>query len=207
MERLSSVVGDPLNDLGFRFAPTNARGILLLFVRKVDDFHMYVEEVPEAFPDCIVRRRTERGWQRLAVLCAFYISDLRPQGPALAGCDLVVCWKHDWPDCPLEVLKLRTVRLEGASSPAHAGERQRLGGYLARQPAHMQRVFRRLDHGIQALAPHILMRTTRGRKGAGGVSYYAPERRFCGVGFSARAAPSRSVSSREASAGTRSNRV
>jgi hypothetical protein len=183
MERLSSIVGDPLNDPGFRFAPTNAKGVLLLFVRKIDEFHMYVEEVPEAFPDCIVRQRTERGWKRLAVICAFYSSSLRPQVSTLSSCDLVVCWEHDWPDCPLEVLKLRKVRLEAASPPAHAGERQRLGGYLTRQPAHMQRVFRRLDQGIRALTPHILSKTTKGRKGAGGVSYYAPELRFCGVDF------------------------
>jgi hypothetical protein len=47
----------------------------------------------------------------------------------------------------------------------------------------MQRVFRRLDQGIRALAPLILSKTTRGRKGTGGVSYYGPERRFCGVDF------------------------
>jgi hypothetical protein len=57
MERLSSVVGDPLCDPGFRFAPTNAKGVLLLFVRKIEEFHMYVEEVPEEFPDCCVRQR------------------------------------------------------------------------------------------------------------------------------------------------------
>jgi hypothetical protein len=25
----------------------------------------------------------------------------------LAGCDLIVCWEHNWPECPLEVLELR----------------------------------------------------------------------------------------------------
>jgi hypothetical protein len=23
-------------------------------------------------------------------------------------CDLVVCWKHDWPECPVKVLELET---------------------------------------------------------------------------------------------------
>jgi hypothetical protein len=23
-------------------------------------------------------------------------------------CDLIVCWKHNWPECPLEVIELRT---------------------------------------------------------------------------------------------------
>jgi hypothetical protein len=26
-----------------------------------------------------------------------------------AHCDLIVCWKHNWPECPLEVLELRKV--------------------------------------------------------------------------------------------------
>jgi hypothetical protein len=153
MERLSSVVGDPFNDPGFRFAPTNAKGVLLLFVRKVGDLNMYVEEVPEEFPDCFVRRQTEHGWKRLAVIGAFHSSALRTRGPELSGCDLVVCWKHDWSDCPLEVIELRTIRLDAGSVPARTGERQRLGGYLMRQPAPMQRVFRRLDEGIRVLAP------------------------------------------------------
>jgi len=29
------------------------------------------------------------------------------------GCDLIVCWSHNWPDCPLEVLALENV-VEGA---------------------------------------------------------------------------------------------
>ena len=24
------------------------------------------------------------------------------------GCDLIVCWIHDWKDCPLEVRELKT---------------------------------------------------------------------------------------------------
>jgi hypothetical protein len=64
MERLPSVIGDPLNDPEFRFAPTNAKGVLLLFVRTIEAFDMYVEEVPEEFPDCIVRQRIEGEWKR-----------------------------------------------------------------------------------------------------------------------------------------------
>ena len=25
-----------------------------------------------------------------------------------AGCDLIVCWEHNWKDCPLEVVELRS---------------------------------------------------------------------------------------------------
>ena len=26
-----------------------------------------------------------------------------------AACDVIVCWQHDWPDCPVEVLALKDV--------------------------------------------------------------------------------------------------
>jgi hypothetical protein len=65
----------------------------------------------------------------------------------------------------------------------HMDPNPSLQHHLTRQPAHMRRVFRRLDLGIQALAPDIRVKTTRGRKRAGGVSYYTPELRFCTVDF------------------------
>ena len=34
------------------------------------------------------------------------------------GCDLIVCWKHNWPECPLEVLELReAVKRVGEAKP------------------------------------------------------------------------------------------
>jgi hypothetical protein len=34
------------------------------------------------------------------------------------GCDLIVCWKHNWPECPIEVLELEKVVM---SLPMRAG--------------------------------------------------------------------------------------
>jgi hypothetical protein len=30
-------------------------------------------------------------------------------GHRVEGCDMIVCWKHNWPECPLEVLELSKV--------------------------------------------------------------------------------------------------
>jgi hypothetical protein len=27
----------------------------------------------------------------------------------LKGCDMIVCWEHNWPECPLEVLELKSL--------------------------------------------------------------------------------------------------
>ncbi|HLW54058.1 MAG TPA: hypothetical protein VKW06_14570 [Candidatus Angelobacter sp.] len=30
-------------------------------------------------------------------------------GHAASGCDVIVCWAHNWPECPLEVVDLSKV--------------------------------------------------------------------------------------------------
>jgi hypothetical protein len=30
-----------------------------------------------------------------------------------SGCDLIVCWVHNWPECPVEVIELSTLRVWG----------------------------------------------------------------------------------------------
>ena len=30
------------------------------------------------------------------------------EGHSPEGVDLIVCWEHDWPDCPIEVVELRS---------------------------------------------------------------------------------------------------
>ena len=34
--------------------------------------------------------------------------NFRDHGHDPAGCDVVVCWEHNWPDCPKKVLELRS---------------------------------------------------------------------------------------------------
>ena len=28
-------------------------------------------------------------------------------------CDVIVCWIHNWPDCPLDVVELRSAMMDG----------------------------------------------------------------------------------------------
>jgi len=34
------------------------------------------------------------------------------------GCDLIVCWRHNWPECPLEVIELRKVMEDSCAGSA-----------------------------------------------------------------------------------------
>jgi len=66
----------------------------------------------EDYPDCeakrCVDRKTQR-WQRVQIEFEFHSSNFAQHGHEPAGCDVVVCWEHDWPECPLEVVELRSL--------------------------------------------------------------------------------------------------
>ena len=59
-------------------------------------------------PDCTARRRVAGGrWESVRIEFEFRSRSFREHGHDAAGCDVIVCWEHDWADCPLEVLALR----------------------------------------------------------------------------------------------------
>jgi len=41
----------------------------------------------------------------------FESRNFRDHGHPLTGCDVIVCWRHNWPDCPahIEVLELSSL--------------------------------------------------------------------------------------------------
>ena len=103
-----SIVGDLINFRGLVYAPINENGVVYLFGKVTEDLHMYVEEIKPGFPDCIARRFTGKGWERIRVEFEFRSSHFKHHGHDPEGCDVVVCWEHDWKECPLEVIDLRT---------------------------------------------------------------------------------------------------
>ena len=110
--------GAPINFRGLRHAPINEQGVVYLFGMVSNELGLIVEAVQTGFPDCEAKRcvnRRENRWQRVRVEFEFRSRNFRDHGHDAAKCDLIVCWEHDWADCPLEVIELRTVinQLEG----------------------------------------------------------------------------------------------
>ena len=61
-----------------------------------------------AFPDCEAKRNTGNNrYQRVRIKFEYKSSNFKSQGYDSAGADMIVCWIHDWPDCPIEVLELK----------------------------------------------------------------------------------------------------
>jgi hypothetical protein len=111
-KRTGIVFGAPTNVPGLRHAPTNEQGVIYLFGILSARLGIAVEGIQSAYPDCEAIRCVDRKlnrWQPVRIEFEFSSSNFRDHGHDPAGCDMIVCWLHDWPDCPLEVIELRAV--------------------------------------------------------------------------------------------------
>ena len=104
-------VGERINLPILNYAPLNEKGILLLFghyMKKLGISH--VEEIRTDFPDAIAIRSAGNGrYQRVRIGFEFNSSSFLGKGHNTNECDLIVCWNHDWNDCPIEVIELSKV--------------------------------------------------------------------------------------------------
>jgi len=107
--------------LGFRafaFAPTYEAEVVSLFSSIADELGFEIIAQRPAFPDCEARRLDDRRrarYKKCLIEFEFRSSDYQKHHHPVKGCDLIVCWGHDWMECPLEVLELssRIKRLPG----------------------------------------------------------------------------------------------
>jgi len=104
--------GNPTNFLGLRYEPLNEQGVVLLFGMLANDLGYRIEAVQKGFPDCeAMRQVAPERWQRVNIEFEFESKNFRDHGHPLTGCDVIVCWRHNWPGCPahIEVLALSTL--------------------------------------------------------------------------------------------------
>lgn len=104
--------GDPIDFRGLRHEPVNEQGVVFLFGMVARELGYMVEAVQTGYPDCEAKRQVGAGkWQRVRIEFEFESRNFRDHGHAAEGCDLIVCWRHNWSDCPehLEVVELRSV--------------------------------------------------------------------------------------------------
>jgi hypothetical protein len=104
--------GDPIDFRGLRHAPVNEDGVVFLFGMVARELGYLVEAVQAGFPDCEAKRQIDPGrWQRVRIEFEFESRNFRDHGHSPDGCDAIVCWRHNWPDCPphLEIIELVSV--------------------------------------------------------------------------------------------------
>jgi hypothetical protein len=104
--------GPPLNFQTLRHAPMNEHGVVFLFGALAAQLGFVVETLASAFPDCTAKRRLQHPretWVPVRIEFEHESRNFKTHGHDPQGCDLIVCWEHNWPDCPLEVIELKKV--------------------------------------------------------------------------------------------------
>jgi len=101
--------GPPLARVPLAHGPTNEQGVLFLFGAIAGDLGFLVTRVQIGFPDCEAMREVAPGvWQRVDIELEKESRNFVTHLHDPKKCDLIVCWEHNWPECPLEVIELKT---------------------------------------------------------------------------------------------------
>lgn len=102
------VYGAPLMGTALGFAPVNEMGVVYLFGVMASKLGFMVTWIGTEFPDSEAIREVEPGrWQRVRVEFEYESRNFLRHLHNATECDLIVCWEHTWPECPLEVVELK----------------------------------------------------------------------------------------------------
>jgi hypothetical protein len=104
------IYGLPLLQGPLTFAPTNEAGVLAAFACHARELGFTILRLQAAFPDCEALREVgpNKG-QRVLIELEYESRNFLDHQHPVNGCDLIVCWINNWPDCPLEVIELSSV--------------------------------------------------------------------------------------------------
>lgn len=89
-------------------APTNENGVLVLFGAMAERLGFLILRVQLGFPDVEAWRVVGPDrLQRVKIEAEYQSRNFLAHGHDPKGCDLIVCWEDNWPECPVEVVELR----------------------------------------------------------------------------------------------------
>ena len=104
-----TMYGDFIHFRGLEHAPINEQGVVFLFGMICRELGYVVEILKPGFPDCEAKRQRRPGvWQRVRIEFEFKSRTFCTHGHDPNQCDVIVCWEHNWPDCPIEVQELKS---------------------------------------------------------------------------------------------------
>ena len=101
--------GEPLDFRGIKFTPIDTRGVIFLFGMVSEELNFVVESFGSdkfCFSGKRNRSSKEEKWEKVNVGFALNSLDLEKSGRLTKNCELLICWKHGWKNCPAEVLEL-----------------------------------------------------------------------------------------------------
>ena len=107
-------MGEPFDRSPMTNAPVNELGVMVLFGMVAAGLGLQVESVQGKFPDCLAKRQVAPGkWQHLRIEFEYESKNFKLHGHDPKGCDMIVCWRHNWKECPAEIEVVELSRLVG----------------------------------------------------------------------------------------------
>jgi len=110
--------GPTIDFRGLRHAPINELGVVFLFGMLAEDLGFVVESIQTGFPDCDAKyKRPDGSYEGVRIEFEYNSSSFEKHGHNPDKCELIVCWVHDWVDCPksLTVISLSEIIDKGKS--------------------------------------------------------------------------------------------
>ena len=102
------IYGPMMRPYPMTHGPTNEDGVIFLFGAMAEDLGYVVMRIQGAFPDCEALRVIDGNLnQRVRVEFEHQSRNFVIHGHDVCGADMIVCWEHNWPECPIEVLELK----------------------------------------------------------------------------------------------------
>ena len=104
------VYGRPLPWPELAHEPVNELGVVFVFGMMARRLGFVVHRLQSGFPDCIAMREVAPGkWQRVRIEFEFESRNFLKHRHRRDKCDVIVCWRHNWKDCPLDVVELASL--------------------------------------------------------------------------------------------------
>ena len=110
--RRKRIYGGKINFKTLSCSPANELGVVYLFGVLHDTFDFKIESIQASFPDCIARRKIGKNrWEEVKIEFEYESKSFKVHGHDPNEADVIVCWKHNWSDCPshIEVIELSSV--------------------------------------------------------------------------------------------------
>ena len=107
-----TIFGEPIDFRGLRFAPVNEQGVVYLFGMISHELGFRIESIRTEYPDCEGKRcfdKKNNQWEHIKIEFEYQSMNFKIHGHNEDDCDLIVCWEHNWNECPIEVLELKSV--------------------------------------------------------------------------------------------------
>lgn len=104
------VIGEPLNFEGLANAPMEENGVIFLFGKLHERMGIRIKAIRKGFPDATGEVWIKGRLYPRTFEFEFRSSDFKRHGHDPQKCDILVCWEHDWDDCPknLFVIELKS---------------------------------------------------------------------------------------------------